>query len=80
MTPFSQSLEPPQNPGRFKAKNRCELWRLRKGTIDYVATVRVQEAASYRIEEIYRYTREHWGTQQANRYIAVDQFKEDFGL
>jgi len=42
--------------------------------------VRVQEAASYRIDEIYRYTRELWGTEQANRYIAVDRFKEDFGL
>ena len=34
-----------------------------------MAQVRIQEAASYRIDEIYRYTRERWGTRQANRYI-----------
>ncbi|PLZ02468.1 plasmid stabilization protein [Burkholderia sp. WAC0059] len=32
--------------------------------------VRVQEAASYRIDEIYRYTRDRWGEQQAERYIT----------
>ncbi|WP_321857935.1 type II toxin-antitoxin system RelE/ParE family toxin [Paraburkholderia tropica] len=32
--------------------------------------VRVQEAASFRIDEIYRYTRDRWGVQQADRYIA----------
>jgi Plasmid stabilization system protein len=31
--------------------------------------VRVQEAASYRLDEIYRYTRSHWGKKQADRYI-----------
>lgn len=31
---------------------------------------RVQEAASYRLDEIYRYTRDRWGTQQADRYIT----------
>lgn len=35
--------------------------------------VRIQEAASFGLDEIYRYTREKWGTAQANRY-------EDFGL
>jgi plasmid stabilization system protein ParE len=30
----------------------------------------VQEAASWRLDEIYRYTRDHWGTQQADRYIT----------
>lgn len=30
----------------------------------------IQEAASYRLDEIYRYTREQWGTQQADRYIT----------
>ncbi len=34
-----------------------------------MAQVRIQEAASYRIDEIYRYTRGRWGTRQANRYI-----------
>lgn len=34
------------------------------------AHVRVQEAASYRLDEIYRYTRDHWGDQQADRYIT----------
>ena len=32
--------------------------------------VRVQEAASYRLDEIYRYTRDRWGAQQADRYIT----------
>ncbi len=32
--------------------------------------VRVQEAASHRLDEIYRYTREHWGEEQADRYIT----------
>ncbi len=31
---------------------------------------RVQEAASYRLDEIYRYTRAHWGKRQADRYIT----------
>ena len=33
-------------------------------------TVRVQEAASHRLDEIYRYTRERWGDEQADRYIT----------
>lgn len=32
--------------------------------------VLVQEAASYRLDEIYRYTCDHWGKQQADRYIT----------
>ena len=32
--------------------------------------VSVQEAASLRLDEIYRYTRERWGTEQADRYIT----------
>jgi plasmid stabilization system protein ParE len=32
--------------------------------------VRVQEAASWRLDEIYRYTRENWGAGQADRYIT----------
>ena len=35
-----------------------------------MAAVRVQEAASHRLDEIYRYTRERWGTKQADRYIT----------
>jgi len=31
--------------------------------------VRVQEAASLRLDEIYRYTRETWGNDQAEKYI-----------
>jgi plasmid stabilization system protein ParE len=34
------------------------------------ANIRIQEAASYRIDEIYRYTRDRWDTQQADRYIT----------
>lgn len=32
--------------------------------------IRVQEAASLRLDEIYRYTRAHWGEAQAERYIT----------
>lgn len=32
--------------------------------------VRIQEAASHRLDEIYRYTRDHWGDAQAERYIT----------
>ena len=32
--------------------------------------VRIQDAASFRLDEIYRYTRERWGVQQADRYIT----------
>lgn len=32
--------------------------------------VRVQEAASLRLDEIYRYTRGRWGAEQADRYIT----------
>lgn len=31
--------------------------------------VRIQAAASHRLDEIYRYTDEHWGAEQAARYI-----------
>lgn len=32
--------------------------------------VRIQEAASWRLDEIYRHTFEHWGEEQADRYIV----------
>lgn len=35
-----------------------------------MAAVRVQEAASHRLDEIYRYTQDRWGTDQADRYIT----------
>jgi plasmid stabilization system protein ParE len=35
-----------------------------------MAPVRVQEAASHRIDEIYRYTRDRWGAERADRYIT----------
>lgn len=31
--------------------------------------IQVQEAASLRLDEIYRYTRDHWGEAQAEAYI-----------
>jgi plasmid stabilization system protein ParE len=31
--------------------------------------VLIQEAASHRLDEIYRYTRDRWGEPQAGRYI-----------
>jgi len=30
--------------------------------------VRVQQAASHRLDDIYRYTRDRWGEAQADRY------------
>jgi plasmid stabilization system protein ParE len=35
-----------------------------------MAAVRIQDAASHRLDDIYRYTRDRWGTEQADRYIA----------
>ncbi len=35
-----------------------------------MAGVRIQEAASWRLDEIYRYTRDRWGTEQADQYIT----------
>lgn len=32
--------------------------------------IRVQEAASLRLDEIYVYTRDRWGAEQADRYIT----------
>ena len=32
--------------------------------------VRIQEAASWRLDDIYRFTRKQWGVQQAERYIT----------
>jgi len=32
--------------------------------------IRVQEAASVRLDEIYRYTRDRWGDAQAETYIT----------
>ena len=32
--------------------------------------VAIQEAASHRLDDIYRYTRDHWGAEQAARYIT----------
>jgi plasmid stabilization system protein ParE len=35
-----------------------------------VGLIRIQEAASWRLDEIYRYTRERWGERQAERHIT----------
>jgi plasmid stabilization system protein ParE len=35
-----------------------------------MAAIRIQEAASHRVDAIYRYTRDRWGTEQADRYIS----------
>jgi len=35
-----------------------------------VARILIQEAASWRLDEIYRYTCDRWGTEQADRYIT----------
>lgn len=34
-----------------------------------MARVRIQEAAALRLDEIYRYTRDQWGVEQAERYV-----------
>ena len=34
-----------------------------------MVSIRVQEAASLRIDEIYRYSRDRWGVTQADAYI-----------
>lgn len=35
-----------------------------------MAAVRIQEAASHRLDEIYHHTRDRWGVEQADRYIT----------
>jgi plasmid stabilization system protein ParE len=35
-----------------------------------MTSVLIQEAASHRLDEIYRYTRDRWGAEQADRYIT----------
>lgn len=35
-----------------------------------MTAVRIQEAASHRLDEIYRFTRARWGAKQADRYIT----------
>ena len=35
-----------------------------------MAVVRVQEAASLQLDEIYRYTRDRWGVEQAKSYVT----------
>mgnify|MGYP001063542991 CR=1 FL=1 len=35
-----------------------------------MASVHIQEVASYRLDEIYRYTRQQWGVLQADRYMT----------
>lgn len=35
-----------------------------------MAAVRIQRAASHRLDEIYRFTSDRWGTEQADRYIV----------
>lgn len=35
-----------------------------------MSRIRVQTAASLRLDEIYRHTRDRWGTEQADRYVT----------
>jgi toxin ParE1/3/4 len=35
-----------------------------------MVAIRIQEAASHRLDDIYRYTRDQWGSEQAYRYIT----------
>lgn len=32
--------------------------------------IRIQEGASHRLDDIYRYTRDRWGDEQAEKYIT----------
>ena len=32
--------------------------------------IRIQESASHRLDDIYRYTRDRWGESQAEKYIT----------
>lgn len=43
-----------------------------------MAAVRIQEGASHRLDDIYRHTRNLWGSAQADRYIAglVEAFQK----
>lgn len=34
-----------------------------------MAAIRIQEAAAWRLDEIYRHTQARWGAEQADRYI-----------
>jgi len=38
--------------------------------LEPLANVRIQEAASFRIDEVYQYTRDRWGAAQADTYIT----------
>jgi plasmid stabilization system protein ParE len=35
-----------------------------------MSRMRVQQTASLRIDDIYRYTRDRWGAEQADRYVT----------
>ena len=35
-----------------------------------MAAIRIQEGASHRLDDIYRYTRDRWGDDQAETYIT----------
>lgn len=34
-----------------------------------MTAVRIQAAASHRLDEIYRYTRDRWGSERADQYV-----------
>lgn len=42
-----------------------------------MAVIRIQQAAAHRLDDIYRYTRERWGAEQAERHI--NELFEAFG-
>jgi len=47
--------------------------------------VRIQDAAAIRLDDIYRFSRDRWGAEQADRYItglfeALDRIAEHPGL
>ena len=52
-----------------RAADRRGRNRAKRGAARRMTPVRVQRAAAVRIEEIYRYSRERWGEEQAQAYV-----------
>ena len=42
----------------------------RETRLEALANVRIQQAASFRIDEIYQYTHDRWGGAQADGYVT----------
>lgn len=49
---------------------RCRPRISSPATLTDIVAVRVQQAAALRIDDIYRYSRQTWGVEQADRYVT----------